>query len=70
MNCKHKRQTLEGMIYTKSSLTFLFIQTYSFVGLYKRVKKQKKKKKKTEGEKEQQKKGPLLMEHLCAIVYF
>ena len=51
MNCKHKLQTREGMVYTKSSLTFSFIQTYSFVGLYKREKK-KKEKKKTEGEKE------------------
>ena len=57
MNCKHKLQTREGMVYTKSSLTFSFIQTYSFVGLYKREKR-KGKEKKTEGEKEQRKKGP------------
>ena len=57
MNCKHKLQTREGTVYTKSSLTFLFIQTYSFVGLYKRERKRRKRKK-TEGEKEQRKKGP------------
>ena len=57
MNYKYKLQILEGMVYTKSSLTFLFIQTYSFVGLYKREKK-KKKKKKTERDKEKRKKGP------------
>ena len=43
MNCKHKLQTREGTVYTKSSLTFLFIQTYSFVGLYKREKEKKQK---------------------------
>ena len=57
MNCKYKLQILGGMVYAKSSLTFLFIQTYSFVGLYKREKK-KKKKKKTERDKEKRKKGP------------
>ena len=41
MNYKYKLQILEGMVYTKSSLTFLFIQTYSFVGLYKREKEKK-----------------------------
>ena len=54
MNCKYKLQFLEGMVYSKSSLTFLFIQTYSFVGLYKTEKKRKKKK--TEREKEKRKK--------------
>ena len=48
MNCKHKLQTREGMVYTKSSLTFSFIQTYSFVGLYKREKKKGKEKKQKE----------------------
>ena len=43
MNYKYKLQILEGMVYTKSSLTFLFIQTYSFVGLYKREKEKKQK---------------------------
>ena len=43
MNCKYKLQFLEGMVYSKSSLTFLFIQTYSFVGLYKREKEKKQK---------------------------
>ena len=56
MNYKYKLQILGGMVYAKSSLTFLFIQTYSFAGLYKREKK--KKKKKTERDKEKRKKGP------------
>ena len=55
MNCKYKLQILEGMVYTKSSLTFLFIQTYSFVGLYKREKKRKRKKKQKEIEKNEKK---------------
>ena len=46
MNCKYKLQILEGMVYTKSSLTFLFIQTYNFVGLYKREKRKRRKKQK------------------------
>ena len=56
MNCKHKLQTREGTAYTKSSLTFFFIQTYSFVGLYKREKKKKKKKKKQKERKNNEKK--------------
>ena len=55
MNCKYKFQILEGMVY--SSLTFFFIQTYSFVGI---KEKKKRKRKKTEREKEKRKKGPLL----------
>ena len=54
MNCKYKFQILEGMVY--SSLTFFFIQTYSFVG---KKEKKKRKRKKTEREKEKRKKGPL-----------
>ena len=52
MNCKYKLQILEGMVYTKSSLTFFFIQTYNFVGLYKREKKKRKRRKKQKERKE------------------
>ena len=31
MNCKYKLQILERQVYTKGSLTFLFIQTYNFL---------------------------------------
>ena len=58
MNCKYKLQFLEGMVYSKSSLTFLFIQTYSFVGLYKTEKKKEKKKNRKRERKT--KKGPFL----------
>ena len=58
-NCKYKLQFLEGMVYSKSSLTFLFIQTYSFVGLYKTEKKKKKRKKNRKRERKT-KKGPFL----------
>ena len=44
MNCKYKFQILEGMVY--SSLTFFFIQTYSFVGIKEKKKKEKEKKQK------------------------
>ena len=51
MNCKYKLQILEGMVYTNSSLTFFFIQTYNFVGLYKREKKKEKEEKNRKKEK-------------------
>ena len=47
MSCKYKLQILDGMVCTKSSRTFLLMQTYSFVGLYKREKKEEKKERKT-----------------------
>ena len=51
MNYKYKLQILEGMVYTKSSLTFL----YSVVGLYKSEKKRKRKKKQKERKKNEEK---------------
>ena len=71
---KYKLQILEGIVYTKSSLTFLFIQTYKFLQTTKKKKKKKKRKKKEKKEiKEERKKNEkksILMERLCAIVYF
>ena len=42
---KYKLQILEGIVYTKSSLTFLFKQTYKFLQTTKKKKKKKKKEK-------------------------
>ena len=39
---KYKLQILEGIVYTKSSLTFLFIQTYKFLQTSKKKKKRNK----------------------------
>ena len=43
---KYKLQILEGIVYTKSSLTFLFIKTYKFLQTTKKKKKKKKERKK------------------------
>ena len=70
---KYKLQILEGIVYTKSSLTFLFIQTYKFLQTSKKKKKKKRKKKEKKEIKEERKKNEkksILMERLCAIVYF
>ena len=70
---KYKLQILEGIVYTKSSLTFLFIQTYKFLQTKKKKKKKKRKKKEKKEIKEERKKNEkksILMERLCAIVYF
>ena len=68
---KYKLQILEGIVYTKSSLTFLFIQTYKFLQTSKKKKKRKKKEKKEiKDERKKNEKKSILMERLCAIVYF
>ena len=68
---KYKLQILEGIVYTKSSLTFLFIQTYKFLQTSKKKKKRKKKEKKEiKEERKKNEKKSILMERLCAIVYF
>ena len=43
---KYKLQILEGIVYTKSSLTFLLIQTYKFWQTSKKKKEKKEKRKK------------------------
>ena len=68
---KYKLQILEGIVYTKSSLTFLFIQTYKFLQTSKKKKKRKKKEKKEiKEERKKNEKKSILMERLCVIVYF
>ena len=67
---KYKLQILEGIVYTKSSLTFLFIQTYKFLQTSKKKKRKKKEKKEIKEERKKNEKKSILMERLCAIVYF
>ena len=70
---KYKLQILEGIFYTKSSLTLFFIQTNKFLQTSKKKKKKKRKKKEKKEIKEERKKNEkksILMERLCAIVYF
>ena len=68
---KYKLQILEGIVYTKSSLTFLFIKTYKFLQTSKKKKKRKKKEKKEiKEERKKNEKKSILMERLCVIVYF
>ena len=53
---KYKLQILEGIVYTKSSLTFLFIQTYKFLQTSKKKKKKEKRKKRNKGRAKEKRK--------------